>query len=282
VSAVAVSDIEAIVTPAVECRGITKTYRSTDARLGEALAPIDLAVAPGEFHVIIGPSGCGKSTLLWIMAGLTEASAGAVLVDGQPLTGPTPERVAMVFQEASLFPWRNLADNVAFGPEMRGRAKTERRREACRYIELVGLAGFEHQYPHELSGGMQQRAAIAQALVQNPDILLMDEPFGALDEQTRMAMGDELLRIWEATGKTVVFITHSLQEAVYLGDRVTVLAASPGRIVDTMSVPLPRPRAPEMMTWSEFERARVQLWTWLRGPVTSRAAAIGGSRAPAV
>ena len=160
--------------------------------------------------------------------------------------------------------------NVGFGPEMRGRVKAERHQAARRHIELVGLAGFEHCYPHELSGGMQQRAAIAQALVQDPDILLMDEPFGALDEQTRMTMGDELLRIWEATRKTVVFITHSLQEAVYLGDQVTVLTASPGRIAETIAVPLERPRRPEMMTWPEFERTRVRLWTWLRQPDAAR------------
>jgi NitT/TauT family transport system ATP-binding protein len=254
-------------TAAVECRGIAKMYRSTDGADAEALADIDLAIGRGEFHVVIGPSGCGKSTLLWIIGGLIEPTRGTILVDGAPLRRPTPERVAMVFQEASLFPWRTLLDNVAFGPEMRGTGKSERYRAARLYIELVGLAGAERKYPHELSGGMQQRAAIAQALVQDPDILLMDEPFGALDEQTRMLMGDEVLRIWEATGKTVVFITHSLQEAVYLGDRVTVLSASPGRIQETMPVPLPRPRRPDMMTWGEFERARVVLWNRLRsGP----------------
>ncbi len=255
---------------AVDLEGIAKTYRAADGRPVSALCDIDLTIAPGEFHVIIGPSGCGKSTLLWIIGGLTEASEGTVLVDRQPLRGPTPDRVAMVFQDASLFPWRTLLDNVSFGPEMRGQPKAERHREARRYIELVGLAGSERRYPHELSGGMQQRAAIAQALVQNPDILLMDEPFGALDEQTRMSMGDELLRIWEATRKTVVFITHSLQEAVYLGDRVTVLTPSPGRIAETITVPLPRPRRPEMATWPEFERTRVRLWTWLRQPDAAR------------
>jgi NitT/TauT family transport system ATP-binding protein len=255
---------------AVELKGVVKTYRATDGRLVTALSGIDLSIAPGEFHVIIGPSGCGKSTLLWVMGGLTEASGGTVLVDHRPLRGPTPDRVAMVFQEASLFPWRTLLDNVSFGPEMRGLPKAARYREARRYIELVGLAGSERRYPHELSGGMQQRAAIAQALVQNPDILLMDEPFGALDEQTRMSMGDELLRIWEATRKTVVFITHSLQEAAYLGDRVTVLTGSPGRIAETITVPLPRPRLPEMTTWPDFERTRVRLWTWLRNTEAAR------------
>ena len=265
---------------AVELKGVAKTYQATDGRLVAALSDIDLAIAPGEFHVIIGPSGCGKSTLLWIIGGLTDATDGAVLIDRKPLRGPTPDRVAMVFQEASLFPWRSLLDNVGFGPEMRGRSKAERHQAARRHIELVGLAGFEHCYPHELSGGMQQRAAIAQALVQDPDILLMDEPFGALDEQTRMTMGDELLRIWEATRKTVVFITHSLQEAVYLGDQVTVLTAAPGRIAETIAVPLERPRRPEMMTWPEFERTRVRLWTWLRQPDAARHGN-GASLAPA-
>jgi NitT/TauT family transport system ATP-binding protein len=255
---------------AVELKGVAKTYQATDGRLVPALCDIDLTIPPGEFHVIIGPSGCGKSTLLWIIGGLTQATEGSVLIDRKPLRGPTPDRVAMVFQEASLFPWRTLLDNVSFGPEMRGRPKAERRQAARSYIELVGLAGFEHCYPHELSGGMQQRAAIAQALVQDPDILLMDEPFGALDEQTRMTMGDEVLRIWEATRKTVVFITHSLQEAVYLGDQITVLTPSPGRIAETIAVPLERPRRPDMVTWPEFERTRVRLWTWLRQPETVR------------
>lgn len=265
---------------AIECRGICKVYRSTDSKPVEALVDIYLSIAPGAFHTVIGPSGCGKSTLMWILGGMTEASSGSVLANGDAVNGPSPDRVAMVFQDASLFPWRNLLDNVSFGLETRGQTKVVRYQEARKYIKLVGLEGYERHYPHELSGGMQQRAAIAQALVLDPAILLMDEPFGALDEQTRMAMGDELLRIWEATGKTIVFITHSLQEAVYLSDRITILSPSPGRIVQTLSVPLPRPRVPVMMTWPEFEHTRVALWKHLHDQESAQVKReIGSSKA---
>jgi NitT/TauT family transport system ATP-binding protein len=247
--------------PALECRGVTKTHRAIDGRPVAALTAIDLAIPAGEFHVIIGPSGCGKSTLLWILGGLTEPTGGSVLVHGRPLTGPAPDRVAIVFQEASLFPWRTLLDNVSFGPEMRGTPKAQRHQEARRYIDLVGLAGSEHKYPHELSGGMQQRAAIAQALVQDPDICLMDEPFGALDEQTRLFMGEWLLGIWARTRKTVVFVTHSLQEAILLSQRVVVMTARPGRIKAGFDVTLSAPRD---LGAPGASALRAQLWAAIR------------------
>jgi NitT/TauT family transport system ATP-binding protein len=263
---------------AIECRRVCKTYHSTERKSLEVLDNVDLTVEEGEFHVLIGPSGCGKSTLLWMIGGLTQSTSGEIQIEGKAVTRPVPDRVAMVFQQASLFPWRTLLDNVCFGPEMSGQPVDERHRAAREYIDLVGLSGFERHYPHELSGGMQQRAAIAQALAQNPGILLMDEPFGALDEMTRMAMGDELLRIWEATRKTVVFVTHSLQEATYLADRVTVLSFRPGRIMETIRVDLPRPRRPEMMTWPEFDRLRNHLWILLHREQLGRAENNGSGR----
>src|SRR6202012_507224 len=207
---------------------------------------------PGRFVVLVGPSGCGKSSLLMMLAGLRHPTSGTILVSGAPIDHPDPNRVGVVFQEPSLFPWLTAEENVEFPLALRGVPKKERRAKAQEALRLVGLEGFGSRYPHELSGGMRQRVSIARGLVQDPPVLLMDEPFAALDEQTRMAMGDELLRIWSETRKTVVFVTHSLTEAVYLADEVMVMSARPGRIIDRIQVDLPRPRRYETMSDPRF------------------------------
>jgi NitT/TauT family transport system ATP-binding protein len=238
-------------------------YPSRDGPV-EALAGISLSVAPGRFVVIVGPSGCGKSSLLMMMAGLRAQSTGRIACAGAPMTAPDPLRVGVVFQEANLFPWLTAIDNVAFPLALRGMKRAEREARAQAMLDLVGLGDARGRYPHELSGGMKQRVSIARGLVQDPQVLLMDEPFAALDEQTRMAMGEELLRIWSETGKTVVFVTHSLTEAVYLADEVLVMSARPGRIIDRVAVTLPRPRTYEMMAGSEFGHLRDRIWQQIR------------------
>jgi NitT/TauT family transport system ATP-binding protein len=222
----------------IEIDGLTKRFGS-DAPL--VLDRIDLAVRHNEFVALLGRSGCGKSTLLNLVAGLLEPSAGEVRVKGRPVTGPG-EGKGMVFQQHALFPWLSAQGNVEFGSKSRGVPAGERRDRAQKLLELVGLRGFEDRYPAELSGGMQQRVAIARALALDPDILLMDEPFGALDEFTRIEMQDELLRVWSSRKKTVLFVTHSIWEALVLADRVVVLASGPGRIAAVLDVALPRPR----------------------------------------
>ncbi|MDI9617126.1 MAG: ABC transporter ATP-binding protein [Methanothrix sp.] len=224
----------------LEVRSVSKVF-DVDGKSMEVLRDISMSVDEGEFVCFIGPSGCGKTTLLRIIAGLEFPSSGSVLLDGAPIRGPGPER-GMVFQEYSLFPWRTVLDNVAFGPEIRGVPKEERYRLAREYLKMVGLERFESRYPHELSGGMKQRVAIARALVNNPKALLMDEPFGALDAQTRNVMQSELLRIWEQERKTIIFVTHSVDEAIYLGDRIIVFSARPGRVKEIIEIDLPRPR----------------------------------------
>ncbi|HOK57857.1 ABC transporter ATP-binding protein [Methanothrix sp.] len=224
----------------LEVRSVSKVF-DVDGKTMEVLRDISMSVDEGEFVCFIGPSGCGKTTLLRIIAGLEFPSSGSVLLDGAPIRGPGPER-GMVFQEYSLFPWRTVLDNVAFGPEIRGVPREERYRLAREYLKMVGLERFESRYPHELSGGMKQRVAIARALVNNPKALLMDEPFGALDAQTRNVMQSELLRIWEQERKTIIFVTHSVDEAIYLGDRIIVFSARPGRVKEIIGIDLPRPR----------------------------------------
>jgi NitT/TauT family transport system ATP-binding protein len=198
------------------------------------------------------------------MAGLVLPSAGQIVCAGRPVTAPDPARLGVVFQDANLYPWLTAVDNVAFPLALRGIAKAERRARAQAMLKLVGLDGFGARVPHELSGGMRQRVSIARGLVQDPPVLLMDEPFAALDEQTRLTMGDELLRIWAATGKTIVFVTHSLSEAVYLADEVLVMSARPGRIVDRIEVALPRPRSYAQMAGVEFGRLRDRIWQQIR------------------
>ena len=229
-----------------------------------ALEAIDLEVPDGEFVAIVGPSGCGKSTLLSLVAGLRLPSRGTVLCDGEPITAPMPRKVGMVFQEPNLLPWLSAVDNVAFPLKLRHVPKAERRDAARRMLGLTGLVGFEEKLPHQLSGGMKQRVSIARGLVQDPAVLLMDEPFAALDEQTRMLLGDELLRIWSETRKTVLFVTHSLNEAVYLADRVIVLSARPGRIVDDVAVDLPRPRTFAMTSSERFGVLKERIWQHIR------------------
>ena len=208
-----------------------------------ALADVNLTVRDGEFVTILGPSGCGKTTLLRIIAGLETYTGGTVLLDGELISGPGPKR-GMVFQEYSLFPWKTVLGNVMFGPLMKGVSKKEAEETAFSYLELVGLSDFKHSYPYELSGGMKQRVAIARALANEPEIILMDEPFGALDAQTRNNLQNELLRIWQEEKRTIIFVTHSVDEAVFLSDRIVILSKRPGTIKKEIpiSIPLPRDR----------------------------------------
>jgi len=225
----------------IEIRGVTKRYESEDATQGLAVENITLTIEDNEFVTLVGRSGCGKTTLLNIMAGLVEPTAGEVLVNGRRVTGPGGGK-GMVFQQHALFPWLTAIQNVEFGCKSRGMPPGARRGSAAQLIELVGLRGSEEKYPGELSGGMQQRVAIARALALDPEILLMDEPFGALDELTRIEMQGELLRVWSTRKKTVVFVTHSITEALMLSDRIVVLSARPGRIRQECVIDLPRPR----------------------------------------
>jgi NitT/TauT family transport system ATP-binding protein len=247
----------------IQVQNVGQVFRTSGAEV-VALADVSLDIKPGRFVVLVGPSGCGKSTLLMMLAGLRQQTSGTILVNGAPIPAPDPNRVGVVFQEASLFPWLTAEENVEFPLALRGVARAERRAKADEMLKLVGLEGFGKRHPHELSGGMKQRVSIARGLVQDPPVLLMDEPFAALDEQTRMTMGDELLRIWAATGKTVVFVTHSLTEAVYLADEVAVMSARPGRIVDLLQVQLPRPRTYEMLSGDAFGSLRDRIWRHIR------------------
>jgi NitT/TauT family transport system ATP-binding protein len=250
--------------PAIRVDAVGQTYAS-DKGAVVAVEDISFDVEAGRFVVLVGPSGCGKSSLLMMMAGLRHPSAGRILIEGRPIKDPDPDRVGVVFQEASLYPWLTAEQNVEFPLSLKGALpKAERLTRARGRLNLVGLVGFETRYPHELSGGMKQRVSIARGLVQDPPVLLMDEPFAALDEQTRMTMGDELLRIWAETRKTVIFVTHSLTEAVYLADEVIVMSARPGRIVDRIKVELPRPRTYEMLGGEVFGRLRDRIWRQIR------------------
>ena len=234
-------------------------------RGGEVVAVdgLSLTVQDKEFVCIVGPSGCGKSTLLRVIAGLSRPQAGEVTLDGERVTAPGADR-GMVFQSYTLFPWLTVQGNVEFGPRLSGRPSEEYAQVARRYIDLVGLAGFEHAYPKELSGGMQQRAAIARALANDPEILLMDEPFGALDAQTRSLMQELLLRVWEQTHKTVLFVTHDIEEAILLADRIYVMTARPGRIKHEVGVPLPRPRTVAVLDSDGFIRLRREVYQSIR------------------
>lgn len=223
-----------------------------------ALDDISFEIQKGEFIAILGPSGCGKTTLLRMIAGLDTPTTGSILVEGKPVTGPDP-RLAMIFQEYSLYPWRTVRANVAFGLQMRGMEKEERNRITDRFIRLVGLDGFADSYPYELSGGMRQRVAVARALATDPAVLLMDEPFGALDAQTRNRMQKELLEIWESARKTVVFVTHSVDEAVYLADRIIVLSPRPGCLSAIYDVSFSRPRDRTSVEFASLRRDVLEL-----------------------
>ncbi|QGV77131.1 ABC transporter ATP-binding protein [Streptomyces ficellus] len=233
-----------------------------------ALDGIDLTVGAGEFLVVVGPSGCGKSTLLDLLGGLTRPTSGSILLDGSPVAGPGLDR-GIVFQQYALLPWRTAQGNVEFGLEAVGVPRRERADRAREHLALVGLSGFEGRHPHELSGGMRQRVAIARSLAYDPDVLLMDEPFAALDAQTRESLQDELLRIWQRTGKTIVFITHGIDEAVHLGQRVAVMTSRPGRIKEVVPVDLPvLPDGGDPRSSPEFARYRHRIWSLLRDEVS--------------
>ena len=242
--------------------GVSKTYVDRAGRPVRALDGVDLTVEPEEFAAVLGPSGCGKSTLLNLVAGLLAPSAGAIWLDGDLPPGRTA--TAMVFQEFALFPWRTVQANVEFGLEELGLPGAERARRARRFIELAGLAGFESRYPHQLSGGMRQRVGIARALAVEPAILLMDEPFSALDAQTRQLMQEELLGIWERTRQTIVYVTHNIHEAVYMADRVVVLSRRPGRVLAEVKIDLPRPRDERMTGEPAFIASVERIWSLIR------------------
>ncbi|MEU2165431.1 ABC transporter ATP-binding protein [Streptomyces chengbuensis] len=232
-----------------------------------ALDGIDLEIADGEFVVLVGPSGCGKSTLLELLGGLAQPTGGRILLDGEPVTGPGLDR-GIVFQQYALLPWRTAQGNVEFGLEATGFPRRQRAARAREFLDLVGLTGFEDRHPHELSGGMRQRVAIARSLAYDPDVLLMDEPFAALDAQTRESLQDELLRIWQRTGKTVVFITHGIDEAVYLGQRVAVMTSRPGRIKQIVPVSLgSRSATDDLRSSPGFARHRHEIWSLLHDEV---------------
>ncbi|EPR9360700.1 ABC transporter ATP-binding protein [Acinetobacter baumannii] len=232
-----------------------------------AVNNVSLDVKAGEFLVIVGPSGCGKSTLLDLLAGLTTPTSGEIKIDGKSITGPGLDR-GIVFQQYALFPWLTALENIEFGLEAKGIGKDERYKTAQHYLKLVGLADFQHHYPNELSGGMKQRVAIARSLAYNPDVLLMDEPFAALDAQTRETLQAELLRIWQQTGKTVVFITHSIDEAIYLGQRIAIMTSRPGRIKTIIEVPQAlRSNQEDVRSNQEFGQLRHHIWSLLRDEV---------------
>jgi NitT/TauT family transport system ATP-binding protein len=257
-------------TPFIAAQNLTLCFRPKNREPVSALTGLNLAVDRGEFVSIVGPSGCGKSTFLNILLGLIKHDSGTLEFNGAPITGPSQER-AMVFQEFGLLPWRTVAGNIELGLELKGTSATERARRAADLIKLVGLDGFESHYPHELSGGMKQRVGLARALATEPQVLLMDEPFAALDAQTRDLMQTELLQIWERTKKTVLFVTHSIEEAAYLSDRVIVMTARPGRTKDVLKITLPRPRDYEMRLTPEFNEIKLRIWEVLKEELTSRA-----------
>lgn len=231
-----------------------------------ALDMFSLDVEEGEFICLVGPSGCGKSTLLRLVAGLDTPSAGELLYKGRPIAGPGAER-GMAFQAYALFPWMTVRQNIEFGPWARGVPAADREAAARRFIEMVGLVGFENKYPHELSGGMQQRAALARVFANDPSVLLMDEPLAAVDAQTREFLQEELLNLWEATNKTVVFVTHSIQEAVFLADRVVIVTKRPGQVKAIVSCPLPRPRTYETRAAPDYGRIVHEVGTMVRAEI---------------
>jgi NitT/TauT family transport system ATP-binding protein len=248
----------------LQVNGLCKQFESPRGTV-TALKDINFTTYRREFVCVIGPSGCGKSTLIRTLAGLEEQTSGEVLIDNHPVKGPGPER-GMVFQGYTLFPWLTVKKNVMFGLEMSGHAKIEANSEARQWIDLVGLSKFENSYPHELSGGMKQRVAIARALATQPRILLMDEPFGALDAQTRSRMQSYLLDIWKNIDITILFITHDLDEAVYLADRILVLKAHPGEVQEMIEVPVPHPRTSEQLLSPEFLATKARLEELIHPP----------------
>jgi sulfonate transport system ATP-binding protein len=253
--------------PLLSIEGVSKEYHVRGKKI-LALDSIDLAVAAGEFVTIVGPSGCGKSTLLNLIVGLLHSSVGRIVFRGDPINGICT-KIGYVTQKDNLLPWRTLIANVEIALEIRDRDKSDRRRQAEKLIERVGLSGFEDHYPHELSGGMRQRANIIRTLIYEPELILMDEPFGPLDAQTRLVLQDQLLKLWSASQKTIVFITHDLIEAITLADRVVLMTSRPGRIKSIENVTIPRPREVFKIHESEqFRSAYERLWQQLRPEVT--------------
>ncbi|ACA14967.1 ABC transporter related [Methylobacterium sp. 4-46] len=238
--------------PILDIRGVSKSF-TTQGRRVDALRGANLTVRRGEFICLLGASGCGKSTLLRIVAGFEAASEGEALMWGKPIAGPDPSR-GMVFQDYGLFPWLTVRENIGFGPKSRGRPAAEVRETAARYIEVVGLQRFADAYPHQLSGGMKQRVAIARVLANDAEIVLMDEPFGALDAMTRERLQDELLDLWSRTGLTVLFVTHAIEEAVFLADRVVMMSPGPGRIETVHEIALPRRRDVSSPAFNDVRR----------------------------
>ncbi len=249
--------------PKLRVANLTKSFIHPSGEKMTIMDGLSFSVAPLEFLAVIGPSGCGKSTLLRMVGGLEQADSGIIEIDGAAISGPGPGR-AMVFQSFDLFPWRTALGNIMFGLEILKLEQSERLVIAKRYIELVGLGSFEHAYPHQLSGGMQQRVGIARALAVQPQLLLMDEPFGALDVQTRDLLQDELLRIGQQEHRTVIFVTHSIEEALYLADRVIVLSPRPAIIQMDIRVPFIRPRTEDIKADPEFVRLRQEIWHTLK------------------
>jgi NitT/TauT family transport system ATP-binding protein len=251
----------------IALRHATKRFAGAGGRPHTAVRDLNLTVEAGEFVAVVGPTGCGKSTTLSLVSGLEPASDGEVEVDGRPVRG-IPEGVGYMFQTDAVMPWRSVLDNVAAGPRYRGADKEEARKQAMVWVERVGLAKFAKYYPHQLSGGMRKRVALAQTLVNEPRIMLMDEPFSALDVQTRALMQDELLRLWQGTGAAVVFVTHDLEEAIALADRVVVMTSSPATVKAEFAVPLPRPRdVEEIRMTPAFVAAYREIWDSLREEV---------------
>ncbi|MER7453141.1 ABC transporter ATP-binding protein [Nocardia beijingensis] len=261
----------------IELRNATKRFPGTGGGIHTAVRNLNLAVRPGEFVAVVGPTGCGKSTTLSLVSGLERASAGRTLVRGRDVDG-IPDGIGYMFQQDAVLPWKSVLDNVALGPRLRGASKAEARAKASEWVRTVGLAGFGSYYPHQLSGGMRKRVALAQTLVNEPEILLMDEPFSALDVQTRQLMQDELLRVWAGTNAAVVFVTHDLEEAIVLADRVVVMTASPATVCGDFPVGLARPRSVEdVRLTAEFRDIYKEIWETLRDQVEA-ARAKGASR----
>lgn len=251
----------------IAIKGVGKSYSSAEGESVVALDRIDLDIPAGEFLTIVGPSGCGKSTLLNLIAGFEQASHGEIAMDGRPILAPGPER-GVVFQEYALFPWLTVAGNIGFGPAGSGLDAATVAATVQRCVAMVKLDGFERRYPHELSGGMRQRCALARCIANDPDVMLMDEPLAALDALTRLGLQDELLRIWSEASRerarTVLYITHAIDEAIYLSDRVLVMSHRPGRVRREIRVPFPRPRDPDIRTHDTFHRLAGEIWQLLR------------------
>lgn len=273
-------------TDKIDVRNVGRVYRvkrgGSKAKEFIAVKDVNLTVKQGEFLSIVGPSGCGKSTLLDMLAGLAPVNSGEIFIDGKLMTGPDLDR-GIILQGYALFPWRSVRQNVELGLEIKGVPKKDRGAISDKYINLVGLQGFSDRFPYELSGGMKQRVAIARVLAYDPEVLLMDEPFAAVDAQTRETLQEELLQIWGKTGKTVVFVTHSIDEAVFLSDRVAIMNSNPGSIKEVVSIPLPRPRQ-GLRTSPEFNRIRQQVWELLQNgdAVTENSTAGGQDVAEAI